>query len=35
MRVVTDIEDEEVGRFASIEDPEGQRVELWEPAEET
>jgi predicted enzyme related to lactoylglutathione lyase len=32
VKILKDIENEEgVGRFASIEDPEGNRVELWEP----
>jgi glyoxylase I family protein len=32
VKVVKDIEEQEgVGRFAHIEDPEGNRVELWEP----
>jgi glyoxylase I family protein len=31
VKVVKDIEDQEgVGRFAHIEDPEGNRIELWE-----
>jgi|SRR5215471_10118556 len=35
VKIVKEIEDEQgVGRFASIEDPEGNRVELWEPAED-
>ena len=35
VKVLKDVENEEgVGRFASIEDPEGNRVELWEPADE-
>jgi glyoxylase I family protein len=30
--IVKDAEDQEnVGRFASIEDPEGNRIELWQP----
>jgi predicted enzyme related to lactoylglutathione lyase len=33
--VVKDLEVQEgVGRFASIEDPEGNKVELWEPEDE-
>jgi len=32
VRFVKDVEDQDgLGRFASIEDPEGNRVELWEP----
>lgn len=32
VKIVKEIEDQVgVGRFASIEDPEGNRVELWEP----
>lgn len=32
VKVVKDIEEQTgVGRFASIEDPEGNRIELWEP----
>ena len=32
--IVKEIEDQEgVGRFASIEDPEGNRIELWEPSD--
>jgi|SRR6185312_8281103 len=35
VKVVKDIEEQTgVGLFASIEDPEGNRVELWEPKEE-
>ncbi len=35
VKVVKNIEEQPgVGRFASIEDPEGNRVELWEPEEE-
>jgi len=34
VKIVKDIETQTgVGRFASIEDPEGNRIELWEPAE--
>jgi predicted enzyme related to lactoylglutathione lyase len=34
VKVVKEIETQEgVGRFASIEDPEGNRVELWEPSD--
>jgi glyoxylase I family protein len=33
VKVVKDIEEQEgVGRFAHIEDPEGNRIELWEPS---
>jgi glyoxylase I family protein len=33
VKIVKDVEDQTgVGRFAWIEDPEGNRVELWEPA---
>lgn len=32
---VSDIQDEGYGRFAWISDPEGNRIELWEPAEES
>jgi len=32
VKIVKDVEEQAgVGRFASIEDPEGNRVELWEP----
>jgi len=32
--IVKDVEEQAgVGRFASIEDPEGNRIELWEPHE--
>lgn len=32
VKIVKDIEEQAgVGRFASIEDPEGNRIELWEP----
>ena len=32
VKVVKDVEEQTgVGRFASIEDPEGNRIELWEP----
>jgi predicted enzyme related to lactoylglutathione lyase len=32
VKVVKDVEEYEgIGRFASIEDPEGNRIELWEP----
>ena len=32
VKVVKDIEEQKgVGRFAHIEDPEGNRIELWEP----
>jgi glyoxylase I family protein len=32
VKIVKDIEEQTgVGRFASIEDPEGNRIELWEP----
>jgi len=32
VKVVKDVEEYEgMGRFASIEDPEGNRIELWEP----
>jgi glyoxylase I family protein len=35
VKVVKDLEKQEgVGRFASIEDPEGNRIELWEPQPE-
>jgi glyoxylase I family protein len=34
VKVVKDIEEQaQVGRFASIEDPEGNRIELWEPVD--
>ncbi len=34
VKIVKDIETQEgVGRFASVEDPEGNRIELWEPSE--
>lgn len=34
VKIVKAIEEQEgVGRFASIEDPEGNRIELWEPKE--
>jgi glyoxylase I family protein len=34
VKVVKDVEEQTgVGRFASIEDPEGNRVELWEPSD--
>jgi predicted enzyme related to lactoylglutathione lyase len=34
VKIVKDIEEQAgVGRFASIEDPEGNRIELWEPQE--
>jgi glyoxylase I family protein len=32
VKIVKDVEEQTgVGRFASIEDPEGNRIELWEP----
>lgn len=32
VKIVKDIEDQAgVGRFAAVEDPEGNRIELWEP----
>ena len=32
VKIVKDAEEyEDIGRFASIEDPEGNRIELWEP----
>jgi len=32
IKIVKDVEEQAgVGRFASIEDPEGNRIELWEP----
>ncbi|HVX24037.1 MAG TPA: VOC family protein [Candidatus Saccharimonadales bacterium] len=35
VKIVKEIENQEgVGHFASIEDPEGNRIELWEPSEE-
>jgi glyoxylase I family protein len=35
VKIVKDIEEQtSVGRFASIEDPEGNRIELWEPQPE-
>ena len=35
VKIVKDIEEQAgVGRFASIEDPEGNRIELWEPQPE-
>jgi glyoxylase I family protein len=35
VKVVKDVEEQTgVGRFASIEDPEGNRIELWEPQPE-
>ena len=35
VKIVKDVENQAgVGRFASIEDPEGNRIELWEPAED-
>jgi len=34
VKVVKDVEEQaSVGRFAWIEDPEGNRIELWEPSE--
>ncbi len=34
VKIVKDVEEQTgVGRFASIEDPEGNRIELWEPQE--
>jgi glyoxylase I family protein len=34
VKVVKDVEEYEgMGRFASIEDPEGNRIELWEPSD--
>jgi glyoxylase I family protein len=34
VKIVKDIEEQTgVGRFASIEDPEGNRIELWEPSD--
>lgn len=34
VKIIKDTEDQVgVGRFASIEDPEGSRIELWEPHE--
>lgn len=36
VKVVKEVEEQAgVGRFAHIEDPEGNRVELWEPVEES
>jgi len=35
VKIVKEIEEQEgVGRFAHIEDPEGNRIELWEPVAE-
>ena len=35
VKIVKDVEEQAgVGRFASIEDPEGNRIELWEPQDE-
>jgi len=35
VKIVKDVQDHTVlGRFASIEDPEGNRIELWEPQAE-
>jgi glyoxylase I family protein len=35
VKIVKEIEEQEgVGRFAHIEDPEGNRIELWEPQPE-
>ena len=35
VRIVKDVEEQAgVGRFASVEDPEGNRIELWEPQTE-
>ena len=35
VKVVKDVEEQAgVGRFASIEDPEGNRIELWAPSDE-
>ncbi|MGC1177205.1 MAG: VOC family protein [Candidatus Saccharimonadales bacterium] len=35
VKIVKDVEEQTgVGRFASIEDPEGNRIELWEPQAE-
>jgi predicted enzyme related to lactoylglutathione lyase len=32
MKIVKEVEEQKgVGRFAHIEDPEGNRIELWEP----
>lgn len=33
VKTVKDVEEQGVGRFAWIEDPEGNRIELWEPQE--
>lgn len=34
VKIVKEIETQEgVGRFASVEDPEGNRVEIWEPSD--
>ncbi|MDB5182510.1 MAG: putative enzyme related to lactoylglutathione lyase [Candidatus Saccharibacteria bacterium] len=34
VKIVKEIEEQEgVGRFAHIEDPEGNRIELWEPTD--
>lgn len=34
VKVVKNVEEQaRIGRFASIEDPEGNRVELWEPSD--
>lgn len=34
VKIVKEVEEQEgVGSFASIEDPEGNRIELWEPKE--
>ena len=35
VKIVKEVEEQTgMGRFASIEDPEGNRVELWEPQPE-
>jgi predicted enzyme related to lactoylglutathione lyase len=35
VKIVKDVEEQSgVGRFASIEDPEGNRIELWQPQPE-
>jgi glyoxylase I family protein len=35
VKIVKDVEEQDgIGRFASIEDPEGNRIELWEPKPE-
>ncbi len=35
VEIIGDMEDYEYGKFGWILDPDGNKIELWEPAEET